>query len=86
MTPEQVRKAIEESLVQVAPDADPSALAPDADIRSTLELDSIDFLGFVEALSGRVGRPIDEADYPRLATMKRAVAFLAGRDLAPSTD
>lgn len=86
MTSEQVRKAIEESLAQVAPDSDPSALAPDADIRSTLELDSIDFLGFVEALGGRVGRPIDEADYPRLATMERAVAFLAGHAPAPGAD
>ena len=79
MTPEQARHAIEESLVQVAPDADLGALGPDADLRDTLELDSLDFLGFVEALSQRAGQRIDEDDYPQLATMASAVKFLASR-------
>ena len=79
MTPEQARHAIEESLVQVAPDADLGSLGPDADLRDTLELDSLDFLGFVEALSQRAGQRIDEDDYPQLATMASAVKFLASR-------
>jgi acyl carrier protein len=79
VTPEQARHAIEESLVQVAPDADPGSLGPDADLRDTLELDSLDFLNFVEALSERTGRRIDEDDYPQLATMASAIKFLADR-------
>ena len=79
MTPEQARHAIEESLVQVAPDADLGSLGPDADLRDTLELDSLDFLGFVEALSQRAGRRIDEDDYPQLATMASAIKFLTDR-------
>ena len=79
MTPEQARHAIEESLVQVAPDADLGSLGPDADLRDILELDSLDFLNFIEALSERAGRRIDEDDYPHLATMASAVKFLAGR-------
>ena len=79
MTPEQARHAIEESLVQVAPDADLGSLGPDADLRDTLELDSLDFLGFVEALSQRAGQRIDEDDYPQLATMASAIKFLASR-------
>ena len=79
MTPEQARHAIEESLVQVAPDADLGSLGPDADLRDILELDSLDFLNFIEALSERVGRRIDEDDYPHLATMASAVKFLASR-------
>jgi len=43
VTPEQARHAIEESLVQVAPDADLGSLGPDADLRDILELDSLDF-------------------------------------------
>ncbi len=77
MTPEQARRAVEESLIQVAPDADPESLAPDADLRDALELDSLDFLRFVEDLSGRAGRRIEEDDYPQLATMASAVKFLA---------
>jgi len=79
VTPEQARHAIEESLVQVAPDADLGSLGPDADLRDILELDSLDFLNFIEALSERVGRRIDEDDYPHLATMASAVKFLAAR-------
>jgi acyl carrier protein len=79
VTPEQAHHAIEESLAQVAPDADLGSLDPDADLRDTLELDSLDFLSFVEALSERTGRRIDEDDYPQLATMGSAVKFLASR-------
>ena len=79
MTPEQARHAIEESLVQVAPEADLGSLGPDADLRDTLELDSLDFLNFVEVLSGRTETRIDEDDYPQLATMASAIKFLANR-------
>jgi acyl carrier protein len=79
MTPEQARQAVEESLVQVAPDADLGLLGPDADLRDTLELDSLDFLNVVEALSERTGRRIEEDDYPQLATMASAIKFLADR-------
>jgi acyl carrier protein len=78
VTPEQARRAVEQALVQVAPDADTGSLAPDADLRDTLELDSLDFLRFVEGLSERTGRRIDEDDYPQLATMASAIKFLAG--------
>lgn len=78
MTPEQARKAIEESLSQVAPNADTESLPPDADLRDTLELDSLDFLRVVEELSERTGRRIEEDDYPQLATMASAIKFLSG--------
>ena len=79
MTPEQARNVIDEALSQIAPDADLGSLAPDAELRDTLELDSLDFLNLVEFLSQRTGRRIDEDDYPQLATMASAVKFLAAR-------
>ena len=79
MTTEQAREAIREVLAEVAPDADLGALPPDADLRDSLELDSLDFLNFVEALGQRSGRRIDEDDYPKLATLDSGAAFLAGR-------
>jgi acyl carrier protein len=78
MTPDQAQHVIEEALTQVAPDADVAGLAPDADLRDGLELDSLDFLRFVEILSERAGRQIAEDDYPHLATLASAVKFLAG--------
>jgi acyl carrier protein len=78
MTPQQAEAAIKEALAQVAPDADTEALAPEADLRESLELDSIDFLRFIEILSKNTGSRIDEDDYPQLASMARAVTFITG--------
>jgi acyl carrier protein len=76
---QQATQAIEDALGQVAPDADLTTLAPDADLRDSLELDSLDFLSFIEGLSKRTGQRIDEDDYPKLATLASASAFIAGR-------
>jgi len=43
-----------------------------------LELDSLDFLRFVEILTERTGRQITEDDYPHLATLASAIKCLAG--------
>jgi acyl carrier protein len=82
MTPPEAETAIKEALGEVTPGADTDSLPADADLRDTLELDSIDFLRFVEILSERTGERIDEDDYPQLATVASAVKFLTGR--APS--
>jgi acyl carrier protein len=79
VTPEQATLEIKSVLGEIAPDADCDALPADADIRDTLGLDSLDFLNFVEMLSQRSGKRIDEDDYPRLATLASGSAFLAGR-------
>lgn len=71
-----IEALIRQALHEVAPDADVTLLAPDADLRETLGLDSLDFLRLVELLSSRTGRRIDEEDYPRLATMGQAADFL----------
>jgi acyl carrier protein len=69
---------IKDILREIAPDSDPDTLADDADLRDSLELDSLDFLNFVEELAQRSGRRIDEDDYPKLATLASGAAFLAG--------
>jgi acyl carrier protein len=79
MTPDQAETAINEALGQVTPGADVISLPADADLRDTLELDSLDFLRFVEILSERTGERIDEDDYPQLATKASTVKFLTGR-------
>jgi acyl carrier protein len=77
MTPDDAEGMVRTALHQIAPDADISALAPDADLRQSLGLDSLDFLQLVEVLSERSGHRIDEDDYPRLATLSGSVAFLS---------
>jgi acyl carrier protein len=69
---------ITDILREIAPDCDPDTLPGDADIRDSLELDSLDFLNFVEELAQRSGRRIEEDDYPKLATLASGATFLAG--------
>ena len=80
MTPDEARKMIEEALEEIAPGTGLEALEADADLRESLELDSMDFLNFVEVLSDRSGRRIDEDDYPQLTTLETGVRFLAARE------
>lgn len=78
MNTERAEALIRTVIHEVAPDADLAALPPDADLRETLELDSLDFLQVVELLSERTGVRIEEEDYPRLATLAEASAWLGG--------
>lgn len=77
MTPEQARAAIAAALHQIVPDAEVDALPDDRSLREAFELDSLDFLSFVEQLAARAGRRIDEEDYPRLRTMASGIALLS---------
>jgi acyl carrier protein len=79
MDREQAMTAVRESLARAVPGADPSGLAPDAVFRDELELDSLDFLNFVEILSGRAGVPIDEEDYAHLDTLDACAGFLVSQ-------
>ena len=76
MTPEDLRAAFIADLTDVAPDLDPNAIEDDDHLQDNLGLDSMDFLNLVSALHRRFGLPIPEADYPRLATPAKAVAYL----------
>ncbi|ETK32828.1 acyl carrier protein [Microbispora sp. ATCC PTA-5024] len=77
MTPQRAQELIAAALSQVAPDADPAVLPRDADIRDALELDSLDFLTFVQTLSEYSGCRIEEDDYPAFATIAGGAGFLA---------
>jgi acyl carrier protein len=70
---------VRESILAIVPDADFDGVSSDADLRQTFELDSLDFLGFVETLGERTGCRIDEDDYPALATLSSSAAFLVSR-------
>jgi acyl carrier protein len=63
-------------LADIAPDADLDRLAPDDDIRSTLDLDSVDFLNFVVAIHDATGIDVPEHDYPHLATLAACERYL----------
>jgi acyl carrier protein len=77
MTPTDLRTAFLDDLTAVAPDLDAASIGDSDHLQEDLGLDSMDFLNLVSALHKRFGLPIPEADYPRLATPAKAVAYLA---------
>ncbi len=82
ITAEQARDLVSRHIRRIVPDADVGGIAPDADLRRTFELDSLDFLELVERLSKDAGVRIDEEDYPALATMASCQEFLTARSAA----
>lgn len=70
---------VRESISRVIPDADVAALGPDDAFRDVLEMDSLDFLSYVEVLSERSGLRIDDEDTPRLTTLSASADFLVTR-------
>jgi acyl carrier protein len=79
VTPQQAREQVGLALKRAAPGSDIDTIDPDTDLRDALDLDSIDFLNFVEILSDASGRRIDEDDYPQLATLNSCIQFLSRR-------
>lgn len=77
MTDSEIRKAVEEELNNIAPEADLARVDPKADLREALDIDSMDFLNFITAIHHRLGVDIPELDYPKLVTLAGAVAYLA---------
>jgi acyl carrier protein len=75
MTRDETVALVAEILGGIAPEADLSKVPGDADLRETLDLDSMDFLNFVAALHERTGHPIPEADYPKLLTLDGVAAY-----------
>jgi acyl carrier protein len=79
LSEQQARDAVTDAVLRIVPDADLDAVGDDGSLRGELELDSLDFLGFVEQLSAGTGVRIDEDDYPALRTMSTCIAFLVRR-------
>ena len=84
LTLDEARRSVAQVLATIVPDVDALELPEDALLREELELDSLDFLTFVERLCVRTGVRIDEADYPRLATLAAAAALVVERASGPT--
>jgi len=76
MTPDQALAMLDTTLREIVPDADLSTLAPGADIRSTFELDSLDFVELIDRLSSRAGFRIEEDDADGMRSVEAATHFL----------
>lgn len=76
-TEPQLREVVIRALTEVAPEIDPAAIDPDADLAEQLDIDSMDFLNVVVAIHEQTGIEIAERDYPKLSTLSDAVAYLS---------
>jgi acyl carrier protein len=76
MSVDTSRIAVLQSLHRVAPEVDLDALDPAAELRDELDLDSMDFLSFVEALHELTGVDVPERDYPKLLTVDSCTTYV----------
>jgi acyl carrier protein len=79
VTREEIRAAVLDALGEIAPEVELAAVDPGTSFREQLDLDSMDLLNLVIGIHARTGVEIPEADYPRLASLEGAVAYLATR-------
>lgn len=79
ITRDEARSIVARAVRKIVPDAEVEALPEDADLRRAFELDSLDFLSFVELLVNDSGVRIDEDDYPELTTTAGCADLLVRR-------
>jgi acyl carrier protein len=79
MSDPDIRKIVQDELGNIAPEVNLSRIDPAADLREAFDIDSIDFLNFVTAITHRLGIDIPELDYPKLITLDGAVAYLTAK-------
>ena len=76
MNADQARDTVAAILGQIAPEADLDDVEPLEDLRTELDLDSLDFLGLIEGLKERTGVDVPESDYPRVRSLDGLVTYL----------
>lgn len=79
MTETEIKSAIFAGLRRVAPESDPESLGHGENVRSTLDIDSYDFLNFLIGLSETLGVEVPEADYGKLVSLDDMTRYLAAR-------
>jgi acyl carrier protein len=82
---DELRTTVLEALVEVAPEIDPAEVDGAAPLQEQFDLDSMDFLTFLEAVAARTGVEVREEDYAEVRTLDGCVAYVrdhAGRPAA----
>ena len=79
MSPAEVRGALLAEIERLAPETDLERLDTARPLRDQVDLDSMDWLNFLEILEERLKVEIPEAHYERLGTLDEMVAYLGNR-------
>jgi len=81
VTRAELERVVKRALGRIAPEANFEALDPDADLRETLDLDSMDFLNFLVGLREETGIEVPDADVPQVATLACCLDYLSARSV-----
>jgi acyl carrier protein len=82
MTP--TRETLVRLLHEIAPETDPAAIDPKARLREELDLDSMAWLAFMQAIARDVGVEIPEREYRNLRSLDDCVDFVERSSCKPS--
>lgn len=84
MTEANIKEIILKLLKNIAPDTEPEKLQPDDNIRTTLEIDSFDYLQFIVAIDETMSIETPEADYGKIGTLRSLTDYLLAKQKEPS--
>lgn len=79
MTKEQIKTAIIEQILEIAPDIDEADIIPDKNIQRSLEIDSFDFLKILTALNEVLRVEVPESDYAKVDTLEHMMEYFMQR-------
>ena len=74
-----LKQTVLAALCRIAPEVEPDMIAPRQRLRDQVDLDSMDWLGFLVGLHRQLGVDIPETDYAKLVTLDDLLEYLAAR-------
>ena len=78
-----IRQTVVDVIASIAPEADLTRVDAKRSLREQLDLDSFDFLNLMIELHARLGIDVPEADYGKVDSLHRLLAYLAQHHAGP---
>ena len=79
MDAQELARIVFDTLRRIAPEVEAGTLQHDVPLREQVDLDSMDWLGFLVGLHRQLGVDIPETDYAKLVTLDDLLEYLAAR-------
>ena len=76
MKRDKITSVVLRLLNDIAPEVDLDEIDRTEDLREEMDIDSMDFLKFIIALSKELAVEVPEVDYPQLSTLDDCVGYL----------
>jgi len=74
---DDIRAIVLREIGNIAPEIDPAQIDPAIEFRQQVDLDSMDILNLMIAINTATGVDIPEADYPKINTIDKTIAYIA---------